>query len=73
MIRWTWIIDRGSAVDRESKDWVGIEYDQEELWVHATSSRWLEYLVEGRLVVDGLKPSPNFVFFYLWIIEVHYP
>lgn len=63
MTRWTWIVDRGSDADRESKDQAGIGYNREELREHATT-RWSEYLVEGRLVIDGLTPSHNFVFLY---------
>ena len=48
------------AANRELKDRAGTSYDRDELREHATT-RWLEYLVEDRLVFDGLTPSPNFV------------
>ena len=61
------------VVDREPKDQTGTRYDQEDLRELTTSSRFLGYLVEGRLVVDGITLSPIFVFFYYWMYEGHYP
>ena len=55
------------ATDRESKDQEGIGYDQEEMRERATSARWLEYLVEDKLVFDGLTLSPSF---YLVLVDV---
>lgn len=57
MVRWTWITHRGSVTNREPKEQAGTQYDREELRESTTSSRWSEYLVEGRLVVNGLSPS----------------
>ena len=51
------LIEVGAA-DWEPKDHAGTRYDREELREHATT-RWLEYLVEGRLVVDVQIPSPS--------------
>ena len=64
VVRWTWIVYRGSVADRELKDWAGTRYDRQELRESTASTRCLEYIVEGRLVVDGPTPSPDFVFFY---------
>ena len=72
VVRWTWIVDSGSAADWELKDWACTGYNREELREHATIG-WSEYLVEGRLVVNGLTTSPSFVILYLWIFEGHYP
>ena len=48
------------AADREPKDRAGIGYDREELRESENlTATWSEYLVEGRLVVDVLTPSPS--------------
>ena len=47
------------VADRELKNRAGTGCDQEELREFTASARWLEYLVEGRLVVDVLTPSPS--------------
>lgn len=54
------LIKEGAA-DREPKDRGATGYILEELRESTTSFRWLECLVEGNLVVDGLTPSPGFV------------
>ena len=46
------------AADWEPKNWEGTVYDREELREHVIT-KWSEYVVEGRLVVDGLTPSPS--------------
>jgi len=62
MARWTWIVDRGNAANLEPKDWAGTRYDQEEL---RECTHYISQMVSvscmGRLVVDGLTPSPSFV------------
>ena len=45
------------ATYREPKNRDGTGHDREELRENATAT-WSEYLVEGRLVVDGLTPNP---------------
>jgi len=61
VVRWTWIVDRGRAIDLGPKERAGTGYDREELREATTSSIWSEYLVEGRLVIDGMTPKPQFV------------
>ena len=59
------LIEAGVA-NREPKDWEGIGYDREELRESTTSTKWSEYLVEGRLVVNILTPSPSL---YLVLVD----
>ena len=44
------------AANQEPKDRAGTGHDREELRENVTVT-WSKYLVEGRLVVDGLTPN----------------
>ena len=44
------------AADQEPKDQAAIGHDREELRENVIAT-WSEYLVDSRLVVDGLTPS----------------
>ena len=59
------LIEAGAA-DREPMDRAGTGYEEKELRESTTSTRWSEYLVEGRLVVDVLIPSPSL---YLVLVD----
>lgn len=55
------------AVAREMKDWANMGYDQGELRESITSTRWSMYVLEGRLVVDGLTQSYSL---YIVLVDV---
>ena len=44
------------VADREPKDRASTGHDREELRENVTTT-WSKYLVEGRLVIDGLTPN----------------
>ena len=59
------LIEAGGA-DQKPQDRASTGYDQGELRESTSSARWSEYLVEGKLHVDGLTPSPS-----LYLVLVH--
>lgn len=61
MARWTWSINRGNSSKSGVMGLGRYNVRLRELRESTSTVIWLEYLVEDRLDVDGITPSPIFV------------